>query len=145
MKLFDSISANASADIATMAKRRATAGTATSGSGGNVYVSFDGFADLLRGPNFRQEAPAISTAITAVNKPNDVTKWPKMDLRTFCEQFDIPEILEAKLQRLAIQGPHVLSWIKDDDLRGEGQLLLGELGTLRDAEQRWRNYCTWDN
>ena len=56
----------------------------------------------------------------------------------FCKHFDIPEILETKLQQLAIQGPHVLSWIKDDDLHGEGQLLLGELDTVHNAEQQWR-------
>ena len=126
-----------------MAKRRATASAAASGSGGNVYVSFDGLADLLRGPAIRQETPSIPTTATTT-KTIDVTKWPKMDLQTFCQQFEIPEILETKLQMLAIQGPHVLSWIKDEELRGEGQLALGELGTLRDAEQRWRNYCTWD-
>ena len=95
-----------------------------------VYVSFDGLADLLCGPNFHQEPLAISTATTAANKPNAVTKWPKMDLWMFCEQFDIPKILEAGLQQLAIQGPHVLSWIKDDDLHREGQLSLGELETV---------------
>ena len=123
-----------------MAKCRATA---SAGSGGNVYVSFDGIADLLCCPAIRQETPSIPTTATTT-KTIDVTKWPKMDLQTFCQQFEIPEILETKLQMLAIQGPHVLSWIKDEELRGEGQLALGELGTLRDAEQRWRNYCTWD-
>ena len=125
-----------------MAKCCATA-SAASGSGGNVYVSFDGLANLLRGPAIRQETPSIPTTATTT-KTIDVTKWPKMDLQTFCQQFEIPEILETKLLMLAIQGPHVLSWIKDEELRGEGQLALGELGTLRDAEQRWRNYCTWD-
>ncbi|KAH9975236.1 hypothetical protein BGW80DRAFT_1250856 [Lactifluus volemus] len=37
------------------------------------------------------------------------------------------------------------STISDDDLRQEGGLALGELGTLRDAEQHWKNYFTWDD
>jgi hypothetical protein len=79
------------------------------------------------------------------NKPAiDATKWPKTDLAAFCDQFDIPDALQEKLIKLGVQGPHALSWIKDDDLREEGALLLGELGTLRDAERRWMNYCTWD-
>jgi hypothetical protein len=67
-----------------------------------------------------------------------------MDLTAFCEWFDIPGGLHNKLVGLGVQGPHVLHFIKDEDLHGEGNLLLGELGTLHDAEERWKNYCTWD-
>jgi hypothetical protein len=131
-----------------MAKRRATAaGTASSGS--NVYVSFDGLAELFRGSAVQlpMAVPPTAAPIMTVEpkkQVNDVTKWPKMVLATFCDQFDIPDSLQEKLVKLGVQGPHALSWIKDDDFRGEGALLLGELGTLRDAERRWMNYCTWD-
>jgi len=72
------------------------------------------------------------------------TKWPKMDLATFCEQFELPGGFHDKLLALGVQGPHVLRFIKDEDLRAEGHLLLGELGTLCDAEECWKNHCTWD-
>ena len=77
-------------------------------------------------------------------EPIDVSKWPKMDLATFCECFELPDNLHDKLHRLGVQGPHVLRFIKDEDLRAEGTLLLGELGTLHDAEECWKNLCTWD-
>lgn len=48
MKLFDSTGTNASVDIATMAKRRAPA-TGSANTGSNVYVKFEGLAELLRG------------------------------------------------------------------------------------------------
>ena len=67
-----------------------------------------------------------------------------MDLATFCDQFEVPNQLRDKLVGLCIQGPHALSWIKDEDLRREGNLALGELGTLCYAEQRWKNFCSWD-
>jgi hypothetical protein len=123
-----------------MAKRRAAATTASSGS--NVYVSFDGLAELLRGPSavtpHSPHRPALAPA--AIN----VSKWPKMDLATFCNRFELPDSLHNKLLCLGVQGPHVLRFLKDEDLRVEGHLLLGELGTLRDAEERWKNFCTWD-
>jgi hypothetical protein len=124
-----------------MAKRRAAMVGASSGS--TVYVNFDGLAELLRGPPSvnREPAPAIPVPAKA---PIDVTKWPKMDLAEFCERYDLSAALKEKLLALGVQGPHVLCWIKDVDLRGEGHLLLGELGTLRDAEQRWKNTCSWD-
>lgn len=112
-----------------------------------MYVSFDGLAELLQGPltvntvnhELAQDAPAPAKALI------DVMKWPKMDLDEFCEQYDLPVTLKEKLLVLGVQGPHTLGWIKDDDLCGEGHLLLGELGTLCDAEQRWKNTCSWDH
>jgi len=141
--MFDATTPNSNADIAVMAKRRAAATTASSGS--NVYVNFDGLAELLRGPSAatpRLLAPATATA--AEKRPNDVSKWPKMDLATFSEQFKLPACLHDKLLALGVQGPHVLRFLKDEDLRAEGKLLLGELGTLCDAEERWKNFCTWE-
>ena len=66
-----------------------------------------------------------------------------MTLTAFCERYAVPEQLKKKLINLGVQGPQALCWIKDEDLRGEGGLLLGELGTLRDAEQRWKKFSEW--
>lgn len=139
--MFDVTTPNSNADIAAMAKRRAAASTASSGS--NVYVSFDGLAEILRGPSAAvSHLPA--TVPAPEQRPINVSKWPKMTLVTFCDRFELPAGLHDKLLALGVQGPHVLRFIKDEDLRVEGKLLLGELGTLRDAEERWKNFCTWE-
>lgn len=135
-----------------MARRRAASSAGGSAGSSNVYVSFDGLAELLRGGPLaaqphgpRDPLPAAPLPAVLQEQPkNDATKWPKMDLVTFCARFDVPAQLQTKLVALCVQGPHSLAWIKDEDLRGEGGLMLGELGTLRDAEQRWKHYCSWD-
>jgi len=148
MKIFDSMATNAGMDIVTMAKRRAAATTAAAPTmaGSNIYMSFDGLAELLCGSV--PLAPLMATPLAAAPPPknpvNDITKWPKMDLVTFCDQFEVPNQLQDKLVGLCIQGPYALCWIKDEDLHREGNLALGELGTLRDAKQRWKNFCSWD-
>lgn len=137
-----------------MAKRRAGAGTSAATSGSNVYVSFDGLAELLRvsaGQSLAAPAPNVAplnttplAMVAPTNPVEDRSKWPKMTLPVFCDQFEVPNSIQGKLLQLGVQGPHVLYWLKDEDLLQEGGLLLGELGTLRDAEQRWKNFCSWD-
>jgi hypothetical protein len=103
-----------------MAKRRvaATTAAAPTTAGSNVYMSFDGLAELLRGSV--PLAPPLAAPLAAAPPPrnlvNDITKWPKMDLATFCDQFEVPSQLQDKLVGLFIQGPHALCWIKDEDL-----------------------------
>ena len=75
---------------------------------------------LFRSVN-RELTPA-TPALANLKTPIDVTKWPKMDLDEFCERYDLPVTLKEKLLVLGVQGPHVLGWIKDDDLRGEGHM-----------------------
>jgi hypothetical protein len=126
-----------------MAKRRAAAsGSANAGS--NVYVNFEGLAELLHGSVPRPPSMAHSAHLESESPRKrriDVTKWPKTSLAAFCEDYNISNQLQDKLIKLYIQGPHALCWISDEDLRREGGLALGELGTLRDAEQRWKNCC----
>jgi hypothetical protein len=67
------------------------------------------------------------------------------NLINFYEQNGLFPALKEKLLALGVQGPHVLCWIKDDYLCGEGRVLLGELGSLCDAEQFWKNsFVRWD-
>lgn len=75
-------------------------------------------------------------AAPAPKKPQHVAR---ISLEVFCTRYDISDSLQEKLFRMGVQGPHGLRFLKDDDLRMEGQLLLGELGELRDAEERWRD------
>ena len=48
-----------------------------------------------------------------------------MSLAAFCERYTVPDQLKEKLIKLGVQGPQALCWIKDEELRGEGGLLLG--------------------
>jgi hypothetical protein len=143
MKIFNSAMTNATTDITTMAKRHAAASTVSTGS--NVYVSFDGLVELLHGPLVQP-----GTAMHVPESPKtwrtvNPLKWLKMSLEDFCRDYEVPDSLHNKLQKLCIQGPHALCWISDNVLCQEGGLALSELGTLRDAEQCWKNYFTWDD
>lgn len=62
-KLFDVTTANTSTDIATMARRHAS--SSASSGGANVYVNFDGLAEILRG----SMAPPSATPIPASIPP----------------------------------------------------------------------------
>ncbi|KAF8223278.1 hypothetical protein L208DRAFT_1317741, partial [Tricholoma matsutake] len=141
MKIFDSTATNVTVDITTMAKHCAAASTVSTRS--NVYVSFDSLAEILCGPLAQ---PGMHVAMPeSPKRAVNSSKWPKLSLNDFCMDYEIPEPFHDKLQKLCIQGPHTLCWISDDDLHQEGGLVLGELGTLHDAEQHWKNHCTWDN
>jgi len=138
-KLFDPAAANASSDLATLARCWATATTTSSTQ--NISISFDSLAELLRGPTNKVPAPAPT--IPAMCVATDYSDIPPMTLAAFCERYGVPEQLKAKLIKLGVEGPQALCWIKDVDLRGEGGLLLGELGTLQDAEQQWKKFSEW--
>lgn len=66
-----------------------------------------------------------------------------MSLTACCECYEVTEQLKVKPIKLSVQGPQALCWIKDEDLCGEGGLLLGELGMLQDAEQQWKKFSEW--
>ena len=138
-KLFDLTAANTSSDLAMMACCRAAATTTSSTQ--NISISFDGLAELLHGPTNKNTTPAPTAPATPAT--TDYSKIPTMTLAAFCECYAVPEQLIKKLIDLGVQGPQALCWIKDEDLRGEGGLLLGELGTLRDAKQRWKKFSEW--
>ena len=99
--MFDSTVTNAGMDIATMAKHRAATAAASTMAGSNVYMSFDGLAELLRGsvPLAPPLAAPLAAAPPPRNPENDITKWPKMDLTTFCDQFEVPNQLQDKTSR----------------------------------------------
>ena len=93
---------NAGMDIATMAKHQAaTTAAASTTAGSNIYVSFDGLAKLLHGsvPLAPPLAAPLAAAPPPRNPENDITKWLKMDLATFCDQFEVPNQLQDKTSR----------------------------------------------
>ena len=138
-KLFNLTAANSSADLTRMARHRAAATTACSTP--NISISFDGLTELLCGPTNKTPGPAPT--MPAVHVATDYSDIPAMSLAAFCEHYMVLDQLKEKLIKLSIQGPQALCWIKDEELQGEGGLLLGELGTLRDAEQRWKKFSEW--
>ncbi|RXW18854.1 hypothetical protein EST38_g7000 [Candolleomyces aberdarensis] len=61
-----------------------------------------------------------------------------MDLDDFCMLFGISYGLKLKLEDADITGPHVLWLVSNTDLRSDAKLSIGELATLRNAEERWK-------
>ncbi|KIJ15654.1 hypothetical protein PAXINDRAFT_99503 [Paxillus involutus ATCC 200175] len=62
---------------------------------------------------------------------------PKMDLRTFCDHYNLSLAILQKLDSMEITGPHGLRFVSNTDLREIGKLHIGELADVRDAEERW--------
>jgi hypothetical protein len=60
-----------------------------------------------------------------------------MKLDDFCRQYKLTDEVKGKLDAIQIAGPHVLRLVSDADLRGDGRLSVGELASVRDAQQRW--------
>jgi len=114
-----------------MAVRRRV-GTAPAPPAQNIHLSFDGLAELLTGIK-------KTNAVPSPKKAADYSHMPKLELVEFCEYYGISAALKLKLEAICVDGPHALCWISNEALRTEGKLAIGELATLRDAEQRWKN------
>jgi hypothetical protein len=77
----------------------------------------------------------IPAAVPA--RPIRAALVPKMTLDAFCEQFDLSIFVLQKLDTLKITGPHGLRFISDRQLIEQGQMEVGELADVRDAQERW--------
>jgi hypothetical protein len=122
-------------DIALLAKRRMAQNRDAAAPA--ITVNFPGFADIFRAPNAPPLGPAEPPLAASVNSPHRRVPLPPMELEDFCRQFNLSYELRAKLNVIHITGPHVLRLVSDADLRGEGGLSVGELASVRDAQQRW--------
>jgi hypothetical protein len=60
-----------------------------------------------------------------------------MTLAVFCNTFDLSDFILQKLDVLKITGPHGLRFVSDRQLSEMGQLDIGELADVRDAQERW--------
>ncbi|KAJ3543455.1 hypothetical protein NMY22_g3140 [Coprinellus aureogranulatus] len=87
-------------------------------------------AHTLPAPNPLAMAGSTSTPDTSLLEP--------MELDDFAMLFGLSENITFKLAAADIPGPHVLRLVSDKDLREDGKLSIGELATVRDAEQRWK-------
>ncbi len=65
-----------------------------------------------------------------------------MVLKDFCGLYKLSGDLKSKLDAIHIVGPHVLRLVSDSDLRESGKLDVGEVASLRDAQQRWLHDIT---
>lgn len=131
-KLFDLTSISNTNDIDQLSKRRLAANTSntnTSPSGSNVTFNIAGVAELVNG-----QAPSEPQAVEPASKKS---LPPQISLDTFCLRYDISANLHTKLAGLGVQGPHALCFLSNADLQGEGKLLLGEVGELRDTKEHW--------
>lgn len=63
---------------------------------------------------------------------------PEITLETFCERYSLSVFILQKLDVLKITGPHGLHFVEDDALVEKGNLDIGELADVRDAQERWR-------
>jgi hypothetical protein len=61
-----------------------------------------------------------------------------MPLSEFCAKYGLPDTLQQKLRAVDVLGPHTLSFLENNDLRGEGNLTIGEVAALRYAEKSWK-------
>lgn len=60
-----------------------------------------------------------------------------MSLNVFCVQSNLSGAIQHKITSINVTGPHILCLIDDAVLRKEAGLDIGELATVRDAEERW--------
>jgi hypothetical protein len=60
-----------------------------------------------------------------------------MTLFIFCECFDLSDFILQKHNVLKITRPHGLRFITNQQLIEMGQLDIGELADVHDAQERW--------
>jgi hypothetical protein len=126
-KLFDPTFVDTT-DIASLAKRRLSLSNKTPVAP-QVNVNFAGLAELLQ-----IQKPTVPDTLT--HPPAHVLQ-PKMTLEDFCHSYQLSVGIQIKLDKLGITGPHALRFLSKDDLRHEGELRVGEIAEIRDAEARW--------
>lgn len=136
-KMFDPTRTQNTDDIALLAKRRLSQNRGTEQPA--ITVNFPGFAEIFRQPNAPAPLGPLLAHNVADNHAAPIRQAPlaPMDLENFCVQYMLSDNIKAKLESIHVAGPHVLSLISNADFRGEGQLSIGELASLRDAEMRW--------
>jgi hypothetical protein len=59
----------------------------------------------------------------------------KMTLAVFCNTFDLSNFILQKLDTLKITGPHGLCFVNGHQLSEMGQLDIGELADVHDAQE----------
>jgi hypothetical protein len=86
---------------------------------------------MLRGDPQR---PQLSASALRLTRPALV---PKMNLATFCERFNLSDFILQKLDTMQITGPHGLRFVSNQQLVEAGNMGIGELADVRDAQERW--------
>jgi hypothetical protein len=140
-KIFDTAFTGNATDTAALAKHRSIAQQPPQQPPTQPIVNFEGLTDVLKQlhPALHQPHPTFHPAQIPLPNPLRNCPPPKMTVHVFCAKFDLSPAIEAKLSRINVSGPHLLRLIDDNALRKEGELDLGELAGVRDAEERWMN------
>ena len=60
-----------------------------------------------------------------------------MTLAAFCNFYELHPIIEGKLNKVNITGPHALHFVSNQQLADEVRLTVGELADVRDAQECW--------
>jgi hypothetical protein len=120
-------------DIALLAARRRNQSNKTSAPTITINNDFAGLAQILR----PAAVPSTTSSHNAPGTPQirSPAKPAHMTFSAFCLAADLPDI-PAKLEALAIRGPHVLEFIENSKL--DEYLVVGERADLRFAESQWK-------
>ena len=70
-------------------------------------------------------------------RPFRAANIPKMSLTHFCDHFSLSVYVLWKLDALRITGPHGLHFVSDQQLVEKGELEIGELADVQDAQEWW--------
>lgn len=141
-KIFDTTHRN-SADISALSKRRLALQTQSTNSP-SISLNFEGLADVLKIAGLNGNPTALPAPIgpqtlqSQSRTPDYKAPKPKISLVDFCLRYDLSHDVQLKLTTIKVTGPHALRYIDDATLREEGQLELGELADIRDAQERWQ-------
>jgi hypothetical protein len=132
-KLFDATYHDTN-DLGLLSRRRAANQPLTAAPSIVINNDFEGLAAMFQG---NKPPPGPQVPANPVPRPIRAAQVPKMTLIAFCERFDISDFVLQKLDVLKITGPHGLRFVTDEQLVHAGQLDIGELADVRDAQERW--------
>jgi hypothetical protein len=102
-----------------------------------INNDFKDLAAMIQTNNPAPPAQGFIPAAVLASCPIRAALVPKMTLDAFCEQFDFSIFVLQKLNTLKITGPHGLRFISDRQLIEQGQMEVGELADVRDAQEHW--------
>ena len=92
----------------------------------------------MQGNNPGRPAPDSVPIVPRVAvQPFRAANIPKMSLTHFCDHFGLSVYVLQKLDALRITGPHGLRFVSDQQLVEKGELEIGELADVQDAQEWW--------
>ncbi|KAG6371132.1 hypothetical protein JVT61DRAFT_9895 [Boletus reticuloceps] len=126
-------------DTALLARRRDAATVNNTSPSVVVNNDFKELANVLLADNrnIRQPPAQVPAPPPATVVSPQAALIPKITLQTFCDRFKLSISILTKLNAMKITGPHCLRFVTDGQLVEKGQLDIGELADVRDAQEHW--------